>query len=224
MVSLMPPMTGQDAEAVQQDPKFLAWLNCLHPEYTVDSIEVQAATFVNDKLLFATLKCEVHDSHGPVQGGIVFLRGGAAAVLVVLEDEFGDEWTVLTSQSRFPAGQVRFCEIPAGMLDETDGCFKGAAARELKEETGLEIDKADRFFNLCSVYPSPGGCDELIGIYVAEFNLTRAEIARLSRLVETTEGERIVLKIIPLDSLPEMAHSDAKSLLAYYRYLAQNCY
>jgi ADP-sugar diphosphatase len=60
--------------------------------------------------------------------GIVFMRGGAVGVLVILECD-GQEYTILTKQARVPVGQSALPEIPAGMLDGS-GEFKGVAAEE----------------------------------------------------------------------------------------------
>jgi ADP-sugar diphosphatase len=46
--------------------------------------------------------------------------------------------------------QEAFLEIPAGMLDEHSGEFAGVAAKELKEETGLEI-KEDELIDMTAL-------------------------------------------------------------------------
>lgn len=90
--------------------------------------------------------------------GIVFARGGAVAILMLLESESGtyavlteqvgvkyahytslhflpfgipEEFLgMLTSQARVPVGRV-LLELPAGMLDDDVGDFIGTAAREV---------------------------------------------------------------------------------------------
>ena len=73
--------------------------------------------------------------------GIVFMRGGAVAVLVILECE-GVEYTILTRQARVPIGTSDLPEIPAGMLDYSQ-YLRGVAADELKEECGIELGPTD---------------------------------------------------------------------------------
>ena len=52
----------------------------------------------------------------------------------------GQRYVVLCRQPRLPAGFASFPEIPAGMLDGS-GHFTGVAAKELQEETGIEISE-----------------------------------------------------------------------------------
>lgn len=66
--------------------------------------------------------------------GIVFMRGAAVGVLVVLDCD-GKQYTILTYQARVPAGCSNLPEIPAGMMDGR-GNFRGVAAEELAEEVG----------------------------------------------------------------------------------------
>ena len=73
--------------------------------------------------------------------GIVFMRGGAVAVLVILECE-GVKYTILTRQARVPIGTSDLPEIPAGMLDDSQ-YLRGVAADELKEECGIELGPTD---------------------------------------------------------------------------------
>jgi len=155
------------------------------------------------------------------------MRGGAVAILVILKaNEDGKEYTVLTVQPRVPAGSAAFCEIPAGMLDG-DGKFVGVAAKELKEETGLEID-SDKLISLTDLafgdkaegmFPSPGGCDEFIKLYLYRQTVDQDYInkleGQLKGLVE--EGETIVLRVIPLDQLWKTC-PDAKSLSSLLLY------
>jgi hypothetical protein len=108
----------------------------------------------------------------PQLPGAIFLRGGSVAILLILEEEEGgEEWVVPTVQPRVPASSLEFVELPAGMLD--DSSLTGAAAKEIQEECGIEIP-ADELLDLTqlalgkfvdggeeklqtAVYPSPGG-------------------------------------------------------------------
>ncbi|XP_057724753.1 nudix hydrolase 14, chloroplastic-like [Arachis stenosperma] len=60
--------------------------------------------------------------------GIVFARGPAVTVLILLESD-GETYAVLTEQARVPTGRI-ILELPAGMLDDDKGDFVGTAVRE----------------------------------------------------------------------------------------------
>src|SRR4051812_41052226 len=100
----------------------------------------------------------------------------------------------MTVQSRIPAGTLKFAEIPAGMLDNS-GTFAGGAAKEIHEETGLSIPQHELIdmtalasaslrqnsseeedFLQKAVYPSPGGSDEFIPVFLCQKRMPRKEI------------------------------------------------
>ncbi|XP_052116608.1 nudix hydrolase 14, chloroplastic-like isoform X1 [Arachis duranensis] len=59
--------------------------------------------------------------------GIVFARGPAVTVLILLESD-GETYAVLTEQARVPTGRI-ILELPTGMLDDDKGDFVGTAVR-----------------------------------------------------------------------------------------------
>ncbi|GKT27738.1 hypothetical protein ADUPG1_013996 [Aduncisulcus paluster] len=155
--------------------------------------------------------------------GIVMLRGGAVAVLVVIEDKNdGTLYSVLTRQARVPIGAVDFPEIPAGMLDGS-GNFKSVACKELEEEMGLVIT-ADKLIDMTEMmygdafpgmYPSVGLCDEFIRLYFTKHSLSHEKIMELQGQVHGEEGthEHIWLEVVPLKDIVKLT-SDAKTLSA----------
>ena len=101
----------------------------------------------------------------------VRMPGGCTAVREVVE-HYGavavaaiddDGRVVLVYQYR-AALQHRLWELPAGLLDEPGEVPQVAAARELREETGLV---ADDWRVLIDVALSPGFCDEAVRVYLA---------------------------------------------------------
>lgn len=85
---------------------------------------------------------------------------GAAAVIPV-----DDEKNVyLVRQFRSPLEKVTL-EIPAGKLDYKGEDRFECAKRELREETGYT---ASKWTHLTDLATTPGFCDEVIGIYLAE--------------------------------------------------------
>lgn len=128
------------------------------------------------------------------------------------EDE---KHVLLTVQPRVAAGSLRFVELPAGMVD--DGSFKGAAAKEIEEELGLRIPE-DELINLSelamqdvgegkgegkedvpkAMFPSAGGCDEYIPIFLHEKRVPREQLkewtGKLTGLRD--EGEKVCLFVL----------------------------
>ena len=144
-----------------------------------------------------------------------------------------DKHVILTIQPRIPAGSLALAELPAGMLDDS-GTFAGGAAKEIAEETGLEVS-ANELLDLTDlalrepdpksssdeklqlgVYPSPGGCDEFIPIFLWQKQISRSQMqewqGKLTGLRD--HGEKITLMLTPLDQLWRTGARDAKALAA----------
>jgi 8-oxo-dGTP pyrophosphatase MutT (NUDIX family) len=151
----------------------------------------------------------------------------------------------MTIQPRIPAGSLEFPEIPAGMLDDS-GTFAGRAASEIYEETGLSIPQ-NELIDMTSlalkslqgsrnetnpngepeeeelqkgVYPSPGGSDEFIPLFLYQKRMSRQDIDALQgRLTgNRDEHEKITLKLVPLEDLWKEGLRDGKTLAAWALY------
>ena len=130
-------------------------------------------------------------------------------------------------------------ELPAGMLDDSSGTFAGGAAREISEETGLQIP-ADDLIDLTelaipapssdssdeeerlqrAVYPSPGGSDEFVPLFLWQQRVKRDTLkdwqGRLTGLRD--HGEKITLDLCPLEKVWRVAGRDSKALSAWAMY------
>lgn len=212
--------------------------------YSLRKIDIQIADhFKGGRLGFIKLKADVSNDSGESFPGSVFLRGGSVGMLLALQpddvpstsDE--DSRAVLAVQPRIPAGSLSFLEIPAGMIDDS-GTFSGAAAKEIQEETGLSIPTSDLIDMTAlalqsnqgsdnhgetlqkAMYPSPGGSDEFIPLFLCKKRIPRKDIEHLQgRLTGLRqEGEKITLKVVPLEDLWKEGVRDGKTLAAWALY------
>ena len=117
------------------------------------------------------------------------------------------------------------------MLDDS-GSFSGDAAKEIEEETGLDILSSE-LTNLtelalsmqiargepqeqlqAGVYPSPGGSDEYIPIFLWQKRVPREQLdewnGKLTGLRD--EGEKITLRLVRLEEVWKVAGRDGKTL------------
>eukprot|EP01046_Picozoa_sp_COSAG06_P013615 COSAG06_NODE_828_length_12054_cov_67.028440_3_plen_450_part_00 len=221
-----------DLQKVLDAPVFNDWVEQVDkdPILFIASVDVQSVDMFGPRIGFIKFKTAALVNIGGDEGiaqvpGIVFMRGGAVGILVILESE-DREYTILTYQARVPVGIHNLPEVPAGMLDGS-GNFKGVAADEIAEECDIVISE-DELVDLTELayegkwkgmFPSAGGCDEFLRLYMCRRKvepdvLTELE-GRLTGLRE--EGERIKLHIVPLEDCWKLS-PDAKLLacLALY--------
>jgi ADP-ribose pyrophosphatase len=150
------------------------------------------------------LNLEVHtvalDNGNLSKREIVRHRGGVCVAAVTDNGEI-----VLVRLFR-KAYEKELLEVPAGKLEEEE-VPELAAARELKEETGLS---AKELVLLTTMYPSPGYTDEKIYIYKAS-GLTEGE-------TNFDEDEFIKIERYPMSKALELVNNgyinDAKSIIA----------
>ena len=210
--------------------------------YMLRSIEVQCVDFFGGgRIGFLKLKAEVSNDDGEKLPGSVFLRGGSVGMMLILQPDDCPENTetekhvILTLQPRIPAGSLALPELPAGMLDDS-GTFSGGAAKEIEEETGLKI-RADDLLDMTElalskgsgsqeerlqqgVYPSPGGCDEFVPLFLWQKRIPREQMkewqGKLTGLRD--HGEKIILMLAPLDQVWKIGGRDAKVLAGWALY------
>ena len=134
--------------------KFTNWLQKLN----TSEVEVRSITFLlifmfGPNVGFINVDVDAYYK-GKRLPGFVFIRGDAVAMLLLLNGKL-----VLTRQFRTPFGNF-LLEAPAGMVDEEKN-FSGVAAKELKEECGVDILESD-MVHLGELNVSPGGMDEVL--------------------------------------------------------------
>ena len=240
MVYYSPHLNVQHVQLTVRSNQFNDWLGLVTSQecLNVKSILIQDIDMFGPRPGFIKLRTDVDklvDEDGKQSWkrvpGIVFMRGGAVGILVILIDnETQKKYTLLTKQARVAAGYGNFIEIPAGMLDGS-GNFKGIAAKEMEDETGIVVNGSD-LFDLTNwaygnaykgMYPSAGGCDEFLRLFVMERKVTHEYLQSLQDKLTGEEveddgnNEIIHLEVVPYDDLWRVA-PDAKALGAAYLY------
>ncbi len=157
----------------------------------------------------------------PFRGRIINLRtdtvqlpNGATAYREVVEHPGGvcvaaltdDDDLLFVCQYRYPYEQLLW-ELPAGKRDRPDESALECAKRELLEETGVV---AAHYTSLGTVYPTPGICNEVIHLFLAQ-GLSFGD-------AQPDEDEFVEVKRIPLRQAVDMVMnhelSDAKTQIA----------
>jgi ADP-sugar diphosphatase len=169
--------------------------------WKIESIHFQSADAFGPKIGFLKWKSPGTFNDKPVPD-IVFSRGNSVAVLPILRCN-GMRWVVNVIQPRMPGADI-MGEIPAGMMDGK-GCFVGTAAKEVAEETGIEIKETDLIpLGQGKLFcPSIGGCDERIKLFVFIKDVEQKYLddlnGRLTGNIE--ENETITVKLIDYATL-----------------------
>ncbi|KAG0301924.1 hypothetical protein BGZ98_007945 [Dissophora globulifera] len=193
----------------------------------VNKVEIRNVDYFGSRIGFVNLAVDAElVESGKKPPGFVFMRGGAVAVLLIVRSKspLGEvsEHVVLTKQPRLAIPCFEFPEIPAGMLDGS-GDFVGKCAEELQEECGITLEN-DKLIDMTELaygsdwsgmYPSAGGCDEFIRLFVSrqdmEWNELQALQGRLGGLRD--HGESITVSLVNLKDAYKAA-PDAKLLSA----------
>lgn len=213
---------------------FLQWLKNLQGEkgaltdgaMSLNKVLIQGVDYFGKRVGFLKFKADIIDKEmGSKVPGIVFARGPAVAILILLES-VGETYAILTEQVRVPIGRF-VLELPAGMLDDDKGDFVGTAVREVEEETGIQLNIED-MVDLTSfldpstgrkVFPSPGGCNEEISVFLYKGQVSKEKIHELqgknTGLHE--HGELIKVHVVPYAQLWRLT-ADAKVLMAIALY------
>ncbi|KAF5940181.1 hypothetical protein HYC85_021348 [Camellia sinensis] len=197
---------------------FKQWLKNLQTETGIlangamllKQVLIQGVDMFGKRVGFVKFNADLVDkATGKKVPGIVFARGPAVAVLILLESD-GETYAVLTEQARVPVGRL-ILELPAGMLNGDNGDFVGTAVKEVEEETGIRLNLEDvvdltAFLDPstgCRVFPSPGGCDEEISLFLYRRRVGKEIITQLQGK-ETglrEQGELIKVHIVAYEKL-----------------------
>ena len=151
----------------------------------------------------------------------VYDHGNAVAVLLYNTEI---RTVILVKQFRLPTyingnPTGMLTEVPAGLLDKNEGPDT-AIIREVKEQTGYEIDKVEKVFE---AYSSAGSLTELIHYYVASY---KAEQKKSEGGGLADEGEMVTVMEVSFEDVAAMVKKgeikDAKTLLLVQHALLKN--
>ncbi|XP_021754037.1 nudix hydrolase 14, chloroplastic-like [Chenopodium quinoa] len=229
-----PGITPSEFRNAIDSSLFQQWLKNLQGEngaltngvMSLNKVLIQGVDYFGKRVGFLKFKADVIDKEmGKKVPGIVFARGPAVAILILLESE-GETYAVLTEQVRVPTGRF-VLELPAGMLDDDKGDFVGTAVREVEEETGINLNKEDMveltaFLDPSTggkVFPSPGGCDEELNVFLCRRQVGKEIIQQLQgkKTGLQDHGEIIKVHVVPYAQLWRLT-ADAKVLMAIALY------
>ncbi len=132
------------------------------------------------------------------------VRHPGAACVVPLHD---DGTVTMVRQFRAPLN-ADLLEIPAGKLDVEGEDPEPAVRRELAEEVGLAAERVEL---LVSVALSPGFCDEIIHVFLAE------GLSPVPSQAHGLEEEHMEVVRVPLRTVPDLIArgelTDGKSII-----------
>ncbi|KAI1181271.1 hypothetical protein F4777DRAFT_526659 [Nemania sp. FL0916] len=152
-------------------------------------------------LAFAELPAGMVDDDGEESGEGKFAGTAAREIY----EELGIE---------IPASELVCLSDLAATDEEKDG--KGKEEEGGKEKKGDEDEDGEEEGLPSAMYPSAGGCDEYVPIYMHERRVPRHTLAewagKLTGLRD--HGERITLKLVPMRDLWREGRRDSKALAA----------
>ncbi|WEV61166.1 NUDIX hydrolase [Streptococcaceae bacterium ESL0729] len=147
---------------------------------------------------------ELPQGLGTSRRELIFHPGGVALLPITKDDK-----VILVRQFRKALEEVIY-EIPAGKLEAGEKKdLKGAALRELEEETGFTCQDIKL---ISAFYTAPGFCNEKLYLYLAD-DLIKVENPR-----PQDDDEVLELEYFSLDECKELIASgqiaDAKTIIA----------
>ena len=214
--------------------QFKRWVAQQKPHVVFHEIVVDVVFMFgpNPGLLFITVELTHGFSRDTITGEkkplrskkAVFIRGGAICIYLRLRSkQTGKVHVIYLRQPRFAVGDTELPEIVAGMMDGETGTLASSAiaAKELKEEAGIEILPSDLRF-MGTMLPSPGVCDEWIDCYVVFLEADDDKIMALSGIQtgEAGSDEQIIVCLADVEEFKTMLLDgriqDAKAMCAMW--------
>lgn len=154
----------------------------------------------NGEALFALVEVDASTPEGDKIPPVCFIKGQIVSVLVCLIDQdTREKYLLMVRQRRICHGGYVYEQV-AGMVDTTDDPWD-VALREVEEETGLTITKAQlHLLNEKPYYTTTGTSDEALFFYSCELEMSKEKMMSFHRQDRGMEHEheRIITEVIPL--------------------------
>jgi 8-oxo-dGTP pyrophosphatase MutT (NUDIX family) len=198
------------------------------PDVTITDIEVKHS-FVFDrpgtniKSGFAVLNIKAHPTDHPtrsIPGFVLVSDDSVAALVLVSNSDREEEAPRILLVGQYRVGVLAFAwELPAGILE--NGVLNGAAAKEVKEETGQDLSN---FSDLGGFYPSVGRVSERVHVVLGHITLDTNKILKLenNECGNVDEQEFTRCRLIPLTAKAVAELGDSKASHAFVSYLAKS--
>ncbi len=211
-------------EKLTDSHKYKLWRGKLETSgLTIHGIEeIYSRRNGKDEILFSLLMTDATTPEGDKIPPICFLKGEVVCVLICfIEKASREKYLLLVKQRRICDGSHTY-EHPAGMLDsESDPA--AVAAREVHEETGIELAKEEltRLLNH-PCYPSTGTSDEAMYFFFCEIELTGDEIKAYhnQKMGVESDHERITTFVAPFAEGHRLI-TNTNGILLDYLYLKE---
>jgi ADP-sugar diphosphatase len=234
MLSANRPELKDYLPTIVESPKFRFWVD----EFDFDVMEFREFT-ITDVDFFGPAepnRLGFYKGYGNVVNkktkesipAIAFNRGECVACLIIVTvNETNEKYVVICEQLRFAAGR-HMKELPAGMKDSRTRNLKGPILDEIEQETGIVVNENDNKLKKLGkkIYPSPGGCDEAIDLWLYETDVSEDKmkemLAKTFGCVE--EYEKIKLHLIKVEEFDSFLDEvgDVKAECAWRRYKNMN--
>jgi len=216
-------------ETIMNAPKFRFWIDNFDfaamefREFTVTDVDFFGPPQPDRLGFYKGFGTVINKKTKDPLPAIAFNRGECVACLIVVTvKETGKQVVVLCEQLRFAGGR-HMIEIPAGMKDSRTHSLKGPVLDEIREETGIVVNEDDpKLVKLGSkIYPSPGGCDEAIDLWLYETEISDKKLKEMEvKTFGTGEYERIKIRLVETKNFDALLDTigDVKAECAWRRY------
>jgi hypothetical protein len=146
--------------------------------------------------------------------GILFMRGSAVAILIVLHVDNGagaerQKYTLLVQQDGIPSELAASMEIPAGTIDAS-GKFSGAVAKDILEKTAIDIKRSDLVDVTEATYKDATpdmlpclGAQKFDKVFLLQESTTAADLQSLTARLRNQKDGEMKLQLEPLEKTLE---------------------